>query len=57
MIAAGRYSRILAMALVVGAASNALAAEEGAWSVSKSSGEVWMTTTGPSPSRLARKRC
>ena len=35
MIATGRISRILTMALLVGAASNALAADEGAWSVSK----------------------
>src|SRR5438874_806849 len=37
---------VLAMALVLGAASSARAAENGAWSVSKSSGEVWVTTTG-----------
>src|SRR5437879_3861144 len=37
---------ILAMALVLGAASSARAAENGTWSVSKSSGEVWVTTTG-----------
>src|SRR5438477_8527462 len=37
---------VLAMALVLGAASSARAAESGAWSVSKSSGEVWVTTTG-----------
>jgi hypothetical protein len=42
----GWFSRILAMALVLGAASGAFAADEGVWSVSKSSGEVWMTTTG-----------
>jgi hypothetical protein len=34
------------MALVLGAASSALAGEDGVWSVGKSSGEVWMTTTG-----------
>src|ERR1700738_1601667 len=34
------------MALVLGAASSAWAAEDGAWSVSKSSGEVWTATTG-----------
>ncbi len=45
MIAAGRFSRILTIAFVL-AASDALAAEEGAWTVSKSSGEVWTTTTG-----------
>lgn len=55
MIAAGRFSRILATAFVLGAASNALAAEEGAWSVSKSSGEVWMTTTGAQPVSLGKE--
>jgi hypothetical protein len=46
MIRAGRFERILAMALALGAVSSAHAAEGEAWSVSKSSGEVWMTTTG-----------
>jgi hypothetical protein len=46
MIRAGRFGRILAMALALAAASNARAGEGEAWSVSKSSGEVWMTTTG-----------
>jgi FecR protein len=46
MIRAGRFGRILAMALALGAASNARAGEGQAWLVSKSSGEVWMTTTG-----------
>ncbi len=55
MIATGGFSRILAMALIVGAASTALAAEEGAWSVSKSSGEVWMTTTGAQPVSLGKE--
>jgi FecR protein len=38
--------RVLAMALVLGAASSACAAEDAVWSVSKSSGEVWIATTG-----------
>ena len=46
MIRAGRFGRILVMALALGAASNARAGEGEAWSVSKSSGEVWMTATG-----------
>jgi hypothetical protein len=46
MIRAGGYWRMLLMAFVLGSASNAFAAEEGVWSVSKSSGEVWMTSTG-----------
>ena len=39
------FWRIATLALVVGVASGA-GAEEAAWRVSKSSGEVWMTTTG-----------
>src|SRR3981189_1643069 len=46
MVRAGRFGRILAMALVLGAVSSAYAGEGEVWSVSKSSGEVWMTTTG-----------
>jgi len=46
---AGMLRCILAMALVLGAASSARAAENGTWSVSKSSGEVWVTTTGAEP--------
>ncbi len=46
MIRTGGFGRILAIALALGAASSARAAEAEAWSVSKSSGEVWMTTTG-----------
>jgi hypothetical protein len=42
----GVLRRILTMALVLGAASSACAAEDGVWSVSKSSGEVWIATTG-----------
>ncbi len=55
MIATGRFSRIVVMALVVGATSNALAAEEGPWSVSKSSGEVWLTTTDAQPVSLGKE--
>src|ERR1700704_995515 len=46
MMRAGRFWSILAMALAIGAASNARAGEGEPWSVSKSSGEVWMTATG-----------
>jgi hypothetical protein len=46
MIRAGRFGRILVMALALGAASNARAGDGEAWSVNKSSGEVWMTATG-----------
>src|SRR6201993_210996 len=37
---------VVAMALVLVAGSSAFAADDGVWSVSKSSGEVWVTTTG-----------
>ena len=42
------------MSFVVGSTSHALAAEEGGWSVSKSSGDVWMTTTGAQPVSLGK---
>jgi hypothetical protein len=37
---------VAAMALVLAAGSSAQAADDGVWSVSKSSGDVWVTTTG-----------
>src|SRR5438874_3093154 len=40
------FARVFAIALVSLLASNALAAEDGSWSVKKSSGEVWMTGSG-----------
>jgi hypothetical protein len=43
------------MAFVLGAASSAAAAEAGAWSVSKSSGDVWMTTTGAQQVSLGKE--
>jgi FecR protein len=46
MIRTGGFGRILAIALALGAASVARAGDGEAWSVGKSSGEVWMTTTG-----------
>jgi hypothetical protein len=55
MIRSGRFGRILAMALALAAASNARAGEGEAWSVSKSSGEVWMTTTGAQPVSLGQQ--
>src|SRR5882724_10501057 len=55
MIRAGRFGRILVMALALGAVSSAHAAEGEAWSVSKSSGEVWMTTTGAQQVSLSQE--
>src|SRR4051794_40223421 len=40
------FWRIAMMALVLGAASGAGAEEAAVWRVSKSSGDVWMNTTG-----------
>ena len=48
----GMLRRILAMAFVLGAGSSVYAAEGGAWSVSKSSGEVWVTSTEAQPASL-----
>jgi hypothetical protein len=50
-----RFSRILTTAFLLGAASNALAAEDGVWRVSKSSGEVWMTTSGAQQASLKQE--
>jgi hypothetical protein len=44
MLRAGGFKRILTIALVVFGSSAALAADDGLWSVSKSSGEVWIAT-------------
>ncbi len=44
---------LIAMALVVGAASTAVAAEQdGTWSVAKASGEVWITASGAQQASL-----
>src|SRR5450631_2543539 len=55
MIRADGFGRILAMALALAAASNARAGEGQPWSVSKSSGEVWMTATGAQQVSLGRQ--
>src|SRR5262250_975895 len=48
------FRRILSMALVL-SASSAFAADGGVWSVSKSSGEVWVTTSGAQPASLTQE--
>jgi FecR-like protein len=50
----GLLRRILATALVAAAASSA-SAEDGMWSVGKSSGEVWITTTDAQPASLKQE--
>src|SRR6266481_8626071 len=55
MTRSGAFGRILAMALALGAASIAHAGDGEAWSISKSSGEVWMTTTGAQTVSLSQQ--
>jgi hypothetical protein len=55
MMRTGGFARILAMALALGAASVAHAGDGEAWSVSKSSGEVWMTTTSAQTVSLSQQ--
>jgi len=55
MTRSGGFGRILAIALALGAASIAHAGDGEAWSVSKSSGEVWMTTTGAQTVSLSQQ--
>src|ERR1700754_3267076 len=45
----------LALAMVLAGGSSALAADDGVWSVSKSSGDVWITTTGAAPASLTQE--
>jgi len=47
-----QVSRFLTAAFVLAAASSAYAADDGAWTVSKSSGEVWLTNSGAQPASL-----
>ena len=46
---------VLALAMALAGCSGALAAEGGVWSVSKSSGEVWLTATGATPASLTQE--
>jgi hypothetical protein len=55
MMRAGGIGRILTMAFVLSATSSALAAEDGIWRVAKSSGEVWMTTSGAQQASLTQE--
>jgi hypothetical protein len=47
--------RTLAVMLVLTANSGALAGPDDVWVVSKSSGEVWVTTTGAAPASLTKE--
>src|SRR3954471_20784934 len=48
-------SRLFAAALFLATASSAFAADDGAWTVSKSSGDVWLTNTGAQPASLKQE--
>src|SRR5205085_8192979 len=50
-----QVSKLLAAACVLATASTAFAADDGAWTVSKSSGEVWLTSTGAQPASLKQE--
>ena len=52
MLSPREMCRVLTAALVFVGSSSALAGDGGVWSVSKSSGEVWITTTGAEPASL-----
>ena len=46
---------VVAMVFVLVGSASALAADDGVWSVSKSSGEVWISTTGAQPASLKQE--
>jgi hypothetical protein len=50
-----QISRLLAAAFILTTASSAFAADDGAWTVSKSSGEVWLTNSGAQPASLTQE--
>ena len=55
MRAAHHISRLLTATFVLAAASGAFAADDGKWTVSKSSGEVWLTNSGAQPASLKQE--
>jgi len=55
MLRTSGMCRAAMVALFVMASSSALAADDGIWSVSKSSGEVWITATGAQPASLKQE--
>jgi hypothetical protein len=52
MTAGKHVSRLLTAAFILAAAPAALAADDGTWTVGKSSGEVWFTSTGAQAASL-----
>src|ERR1043166_1835411 len=55
MISRKGMRHVLTLAMVLVGSSSALAADDGVWSVSKSSGEVWIATTGTAPASLTQE--
>lgn len=55
MRAVQQVSKLLAAAFVLATASGAFAADDGTWTVGKSSGEVWLTSTGAQPVSLTQE--
>jgi hypothetical protein len=55
MVSGKGMRRVLALAMVLVGSSSAFAADDGVWSVSKSSGEVWLSATGAQPASLTRE--
>ena len=55
MLRTSGLCRAFIFALLMTASSSALAADDGIWSVSKSSGEVWITATGAQPASLKQE--
>jgi hypothetical protein len=55
MISGKGMRRVLALVMILIGSSSAFAADDGIWSVSKSSGEVWLSTTGAQPASLTQQ--
>ena len=55
MRAAHHISRLLTATFLLAAAPSAFAADDGAWTVSKSSGEVWLANSGAQPVSLKQE--
>jgi hypothetical protein len=52
MVSHKAMRRVLTLAMVLAGSSAALAADDGVWSVGKSSGDVWITTAAAAPASL-----
>src|SRR5580698_6044988 len=50
-----QISKLLVAAFVLATSSSAFAADDGVWTVSKSSGDVWLTSSGAQPASLKQE--